>query len=303
MTTDLSNLVDAVDAGCGAATDPVLAAASRLRVLTARLILLLGTVVSVSSLVTALADHAASGQVGLGVVLTAAWCGGALRPEAVVRVLAPSGRAILLLGAVAAGIALAGTWNSPYVPVENLVVALGVVFESPRRIAGCVLLAVAGYLGGLLAQGYSLGALEQAPYAGTIAVNSADFATIALILLATISVTRRLMADLPLIVAGRPVGFGPPTAALAQALIDGEDTDGCLALPKASPAALVRPLTDTERQIVAALAAGRHPKQLAHDRGVSLATVRAQLRSAKRKTGARTLEQLVAFLVEAGGLP
>ena len=39
---------------------------------------------------------------------------------------------------------------------------------------------------------------------------------------------------------------------------------------------------------------GRVPKQAAHDLSIALATVRSRIASAKRKTGARTLDQLVA---------
>jgi DNA-binding CsgD family transcriptional regulator len=43
------------------------------------------------------------------------------------------------------------------------------------------------------------------------------------------------------------------------------------------------------------LASGRAPKQLAHQWGASLATVRTHIKNAKRKTGARTLYELAAM--------
>jgi DNA-binding CsgD family transcriptional regulator len=42
------------------------------------------------------------------------------------------------------------------------------------------------------------------------------------------------------------------------------------------------------------LAAGRAPKQVARELSVTLATVRSHIAAGKRKTGSRTVEQLVA---------
>ena len=53
-------------------------------------------------------------------------------------------------------------------------------------------------------------------------------------------------------------------------------------------------LTKAEREVVEALRDGRTPKQIAHDRGRSLATVRTQIKHAKRKVGARTVPELIA---------
>ncbi|MBN9624033.1 MAG: helix-turn-helix transcriptional regulator [Actinobacteria bacterium] len=54
-----------------------------------------------------------------------------------------------------------------------------------------------------------------------------------------------------------------------------------------------RPLSPAEREITEMLAAGLVPKEVAAARGTSLATVRTQIKHAKRATGARTLEELV----------
>ncbi|MDW5597581.1 helix-turn-helix transcriptional regulator [Conexibacter stalactiti] len=55
-----------------------------------------------------------------------------------------------------------------------------------------------------------------------------------------------------------------------------------------------RPLSPAETAVVALLADGLTPKQIAHARGTSLATVRTQIKRAKRATSARTLDELVA---------
>ncbi len=65
--------------------------------------------------------------------------------------------------------------------------------------------------------------------------------------------------------------------------------------PLMLPAPHARPLTDTERRVIEGLASGRAPKQLAHEWGVSVATIRTHIRNAKRKTGARTLRELATW--------
>lgn len=54
-------------------------------------------------------------------------------------------------------------------------------------------------------------------------------------------------------------------------------------------------LTPAEREVVALLAQGHRPKQIALLRGVALSTIRSQIQAAKRKTGSRTIDQLVAI--------
>jgi len=60
-------------------------------------------------------------------------------------------------------------------------------------------------------------------------------------------------------------------------------------------------LTIKERDVVHGLARGRAPKQLAREAGVTLATIRAHIQNAKRKTRARTLTELVAITTRVGG--
>lgn len=66
-------------------------------------------------------------------------------------------------------------------------------------------------------------------------------------------------------------------------------------LARADPRALIAPLSAAERRVLGLLADGLAPKQAAHVLGVKLATVRSQIAAAKRKTGARTVEQLVGI--------
>jgi DNA-binding CsgD family transcriptional regulator len=54
-------------------------------------------------------------------------------------------------------------------------------------------------------------------------------------------------------------------------------------------------LTRSEREVVALLADGHRPKQIARLRRVALSTVRSQIKAAKRKTGAHTIDELVSI--------
>jgi DNA-binding CsgD family transcriptional regulator len=84
------------------------------------------------------------------------------------------------------------------------------------------------------------------------------------------------------------------TPALARAL------DGPVALLEApDPGARLAALTPAEVAVLELLAAGQAPKQAARKLSVSLATVRSHIAAGKRKTGARTLEQLVGIYAEA----
>ena len=95
----------------------------------------------------------------------------------------------------------------------------------------------------------------------------------------------RVMESAPQILADLRDGAPASTPALTRAL----DPERLALLPGESR------LTPTERLVVEALASGRAPKQIAYDRGVSLATVRTHISNAKRKLGARTQAELAAM--------
>lgn len=124
-----------------------------------------------------------------------------------------------------------------------------------------------GKLAIFLATGTSATAL--APWGGeTSEATTATLAPIAIALLGVVGVTvlRRVLAAsaVPTPVAPQPVEAPAP---------------------RLSPA---------ERAVVALLADGLTPKQIAHARGTSVETVRTQIKRAKRATAARTLDELVA---------
>lgn len=83
------------------------------------------------------------------------------------------------------------------------------------------------------------------------------------------------------------------TAEAAPAAVPAEPVAVAADAERAPTGATAR-LRPAERAVVALLAEGLTPKQIAHARGTSLETVRTQIKRAKRTTGARTLDELVA---------
>jgi len=123
-------------------------------------------------------------------------------------------------------------------------------------------------------------------------VNLAANATAGLLMIALL---RRFLADAPLLLAEVRAGGRSLTPQLALAA-GGRQVP---LLPVADARALVGALTPAERDVVALLATGRVPKQAARELSIALPTVRSRIAAAKRKTGARTLEHLVALYAEA----
>lgn len=122
---------------------------------------------------------------------------------------------------------------------------------------------------------------------------------IALLGLVGVAALRRVQAAM-----GVEVASVPRAASIAQPGPLAQP--GRLAGPRAAPPvaardvaavpATARPprLSPAEQAVVGLLADGLTPKQIAHLRGTSLATVRTQIKRAKRTTQARTLDELVA---------
>lgn len=96
-----------------------------------------------------------------------------------------------------------------------------------------------------------------------------------------------------------PLALVPLSLAMIYALRPLTDAVGTSPVPAGAtpPASDVTPsvaLSAAQVEIVDMLAAGLSPKQICHLRGTSLDTVRTQIKLAKRKVGARTLDDLVA---------
>lgn len=168
-------------------------------------------------------------------------------------------------------------WVAAVVASPRITLATGVTY-------GLALIA------GVLLGGLSLGAISRGGNRYDVvstAANGIEFAIVGLLLVGTF---RSIVARGPDILAGVRRGEPATTPALG-AVIRGEPLGLLLAPASRSDTELTR----AERDVVTLLAEGLAPKQIALARGTSLATVRTQIKHAKRKTGARTLDELVAI--------
>lgn len=227
----------------------------------------------------------------------AALCGIALAAtthvELTARLLTPPARATV----VAAAFAIFSALDPRFPHVAAALVFLAAVVCSWRWLAVIVVISFCGYAVGLVREGHSLAWMVHGAGRYDLINQLFDLAANAAGALLLGALLHAFLADAPGCLAATREGGPSLTPQLAAAV----RRAAVAQLPPAEPAVLVERLTPTEQQVVALLADGRAPKQIALDRGVELATVRAHLAAAKRKTGARTLEHLVALFVEAGG--
>jgi DNA-binding NarL/FixJ family response regulator len=106
--------------------------------------------------------------------------------------------------------------------------------------------------------------------------------------------------------AARHLATGALRVTLAMGLAVSSATAVAVSLSGALPAdprALLASLTDAELRVATLLADGLAAKQIAVELAVGLSTVRTRIASAKRKTGARTLEQLAGIVAQRGPRP
>jgi DNA-binding CsgD family transcriptional regulator len=189
-------------------------------------------------------------------------------------------------------VTLDGGFDSVWTPLVGITVGVPATLGLPWLSLGCALGAAAGQAaaawinradatpGGRVVETAVFNAL------GTVAVGvgiALCVATLADFLSRRPQILRRLRED------------GPPAASA--------DDDARESPQRLLPAAPRTALSPTELKVVELLVAGRAPKQAAGDLGVALSTIRSHLKSAKRKTQARTLTELVGlFVIEDGRL-
>jgi DNA-binding CsgD family transcriptional regulator len=229
-----------------------------------------------------------------GAVLTALAIAGVVRPDVVARVLSPGARVLVPALAFAAVGAVDFGLQTYYAEVAPAIVWIAVIISAPRWIVLCVLVSAAGYVGDLSLQGHSTTWLLNGPGQNLVANQVVDLVANAGVVWLLVHVLRTFIAAAPASVLTVRRGGTSLTPQLALAAA----TDVAL-LHRADPRALTATLTAAERRVLAALAAGRTAKQVAWDQSVALPTVRTHIASAKRKTGARTIEQLVALVAES----
>jgi DNA-binding CsgD family transcriptional regulator len=110
-----------------------------------------------------------------------------------------------------------------------------------------------------------------------------------------VNLIRRFTASVPTSLASVRASGPAITPELAAAV----RTELLALLPRADPIQLIAPLTNAERKVLALLRDGLLPEQAALELSITLATVRSHIAAAKRKTGARTIEQLIGIYAQA----
>ena len=255
--------------------------------------LALVVVVAATNCVFALLAGAGALVAVQGVVIVALGVAGAVRTDVAERVLLPKGRVVVLAGAFGIGGALDAGLYEHFGGIAGAIVCIAALVSSGRWVALCLAVCVVSYLGGLLLHGAQLAWIVgdgRYVIAGQV-VNFAGNGAVGLLMIALL---RRFLAGAPQQLAAVRAGGRSLTAQLALAA-SGRHV---ALLPAADARTLTAALTRGEREVMALLATGRVPKQAAHDLSIVLATVRSRIASAKRKTGARTLDQLVAMVTE-----
>ena len=192
----------------------------------------------------------------------------------------PCGALLMPVPALLAVLADGGA-GSVWVPLVVVTVGVSATVGCPSGVLGCATVAVAAYAG--------IAALDDAPPGERLdAVASQAIATIVVgagvaLLVSTLATS---------VEHERRAAIEPDQTPLAVNLQPAPDL--------AAPAARIG-LSPAELRVVGRLAAGRAPKQIAAEYGLTLATIRTQLQTAKRKTHARTLNELVAVFIQADG--
>jgi len=285
---------ETVPQASGNAVDIAAAATEALAVAALRIGFGLMTIAAASDTAFALLDGAGLLAGIEGAVLTALAVGGLLRPATAARLLRPPGRVVI----AAALFALAGAFDwgiqSHFSEVAPAIVWIAVIVSSPPWIVACVLVSAAGYLVDLLLKGHSL-AWTLNPNGRELVINQwIDLVANAGAVLVLVTLLRRFTAGFPASLGAARAGGPATTPALAAAV----RTEPVALLPRADAASLITPLTDAEHKILALLRDGLVPKQAALELSVTVATVRSHIAAAKRKTGARTIEQLIGIYAQ-----
>lgn len=281
---------------------------ARLRVL--RFTVVLALLIATGNLIGSIAGFSPSGEVrGPATWLACAWCGlwmtAACFPSIVARLVASWRRTALGLGvANAATLALTGGIESPLAAVcvhAGWIASVVVTAPAALMMSGAVSCSI---VGGYVLAGDSIDDLAAGPYrydaiANVVLPLVAGFVGVLLASVAN-SILSRLASTLCDLRAGAPATTDGLTALLAgdfEGAVPALVSDRLDATPVASDRPVSTapdepPLTRAERDIVRLLADGLTPQQIARRRGVKESTIRSQLKTAKAKTGARTLAEL-----------
>jgi DNA-binding CsgD family transcriptional regulator len=274
---------------------------SRLQVL--RATVLIGLLVACSNLAGATPSGRVQGPATLlGSIWCVLWLVAATFPMITARCLLRwRVTALALAGANAATVALTGGIDSPLLSVCMYGGWIASVVVNARGAMGISLTIAASVFAGYLLAGASPADVLTGAHRDS-ALNSALLPILTgLVGVMLAGVTNSIFGRIPEIVDGLRHGAPASTPAMT-ALLAGHPIALLPPGPRERRAVPGRvALTSAEREVVALLADGLRPKQIARLRGVAISTVRSQIAAAKKKTGARTIEELIAITWEDGG--
>lgn len=262
----------------------------------------IGVCDSVVALSTAVLSRPDAVSIAVGLCWVAAWAVALATAPRWAATVAAHGWLLVPLGLLALVPALFDGGYPGNLATQPMWIALVAAALAGWRVTiACGTALCAGKLALFLATGTSLATLS--PWYGERSeATTATLAPLAVALLglAGVAVLRHVLSAWATEPVGAPAAMAAPEQAAAVSPVRAPvpvavGAPGSVALAATAPSALPsRPLSPAEAAVVALLADGLTPKQIAHQRGTSLATVRTQIKRAKRATSARTLDELVA---------
>lgn len=193
--------------------------------------------------------------------------------------------------------AVDGLIGGPFRAFSMTSIALAVLVAWPRTVWLCVALLDLGYAIVVFSSHSPAELVRKGELDGVLGA-LLGYPFVALVLLGLARLFAGFMANVEPTLAAMRQGAPALTPSLTRA-IQRRAGQPALALPYTPTV----DLTPTELRVVEGLASGSAPKELAQRWGVSLATVRTHIKRAKRKTGARTLHELVAMVARDGERP
>ena len=230
-----------------------------------------------------------------GVLLVSTALLGFVKIDAAMRILRPRGSVCALIAIFCVLGAFQHGLEAAYSSVLLALVWISAVVDSPKEVAICVLIAWGGFAVDVALEGHALQVAH-----GSVAAQSTGELAILLIsagmTFAAISILRMTIAGASTSLADVRAGTAPSVTPALTSAVRGEPIP---LLPRGDAVAITQELSPSERAVLTLLAEGLAPKQAARELGVALTTVRSHIASGKRKTGARTLEQLVGLYAEA----
>lgn len=261
-----------------------------------RVMLWLGLAFTTSFTLGAAIAGASTGRVILGVAMTLVWLAATRRPLVTAKLLSPAGSTLVLALSVSVVLAIDDPATSPYLSVASAVVALAAVTERPAWVAACVAVMSGGYLLALIISGHSVDWMTGRAHLYAEANTIMNLVLVSGTMLLGIRALNETLKRAPVTLADARQTGQAITPELGRAVAANAPV---ALLQAADPRDLLSKLTPSEGRVVAELTAGRIAKQIAADWQLDISTIRTHIANAKAKTGARTLEHLVALAVSA----